>query len=464
MAPMKKLARALFAFFAICAGSFAIAQPAAAQGGGMLRDSEIEQVLREFCLPVWRAAELNPDNVDIYIVSDSSLNAFVAGGENIFVNTGLILSVENPNQLIGVLAHETGHITGGHLARSRDAMQRSMGPALISIGLGVLALIGGAPDAGAALISGAPAFAMGNFVRHTQVQESAADQAALTYLEASGQSGEGIIDLFNRQFRRYEFDMRRAPPYLVSHPFSSDRVQALRERAEHADHFNATDTPENVHNLQMIQAKIYGYQQTLSQTLVRYPLTDRSKPARYARAFAYYRTSDVPRASQEIQSLIADEPNNPFFYEIYGQLLFENGRAQEAVAPLRRANALKPDDALLMVSLARALAATEPNNAGPNTTEAVRLLERATALEPDNAFGWRELASAHDKRGEGGLARLASAEQSYVTGDYGRAVNFAERAKRELPNGQPAWQRANDIVTFSQSALQEAQENRGRRS
>lgn len=463
MTPVNRLVRAIAACFALVVAGLVMAQPAAAQGG-MLRDSEIEQMLRDFCTPVWRAANLNPSDVDVYVIEDSSLNAFVAGGENIFVHTGIIMAAENPNQLIGVLAHETGHISGGHLARSREAMRRSMGPALISIGLGVLALIGGAPDAGAALISGSSAFAMGNFVRHTQVQESAADQAAMTYLEASGQSGEGLIDLFNRQFRRYEFDMRRAPPYLLSHPFSSDRVQALRERAESAQHFRTPDSPANIRRLQMAQAKIFGYLQTLPQTLARYPLSDNSAPARYARAFAYYRVSDVPKATRELQALIAGEPNNPYFHEIYGQLLFENGRAAEAVPELRRSVQLKPDDALLLVSLARALAATDGDRPGANTAEAVRLLERATDIEPDNAFGWRELASAHDSRGEAGLARLASAEQSYVTGDYSRAMNFAERAKRELPSGQPAWQRANDIVTFSQTAMREAQDERGRRS
>jgi len=454
--PVRRLAGALAA---LAAAALAFAQPAAAQG--IIRDSEIEQVLRDFSTPIWRAANLNPDSVDLYVIQDSSLNAFVAGGENIFVHTGLIMAAENPNQLIGVLAHETGHITGGHLVRSREAMRRSMGPALISIGLGVLAMMGGAGDAGAALISGSGAFAQGNFVRHTQVQESAADQAAMTYLDASGQTGQGLIDFFNRNLRRYEFDMRRAPGYVLSHPFTSDRVQALRVRVEAGENFTATDTPENIHRLQMIQAKLVGYLNTLPQTLSRYPESDRSMPARYARAFAYYRAVDIPRATREIQSLIADEPNNPFFYEIYGQLLFENARPTEALTPLRRALQLRPDDTLYLVLLARTLAATEPNRAGPATNEAVQLLERAVALEPENGFAWRELSIAHAARGEEGLARLASAEQSYVTGDFARANNFAERARRELPQGQPAWQRASDIATFSQGQMREQS---GRRS
>jgi predicted Zn-dependent protease len=453
-----KLARAFAALLASLALVCAWAPGAAAQGG-LIRDSEIEALLRDLATPIWRAANLEPAKIDMYVVQDDTLNAFVAGGENIFVHTGLISAADTPNEIIGVLAHETGHITGGHLVRNREAMRRSMGPALISIGLGILALAAGAPDAGAALISGSQAFAYGNFVRHTQVQESAADQAALSYLEGSGQSPNGIIDFFNTEFRRYEFDMRRAPPYLLSHPFTSDRVQALRVRAEASPYRDVRDTPEMQHRLDMAKAKLFGYLMTEQQTLNRYPVRDQSMPARYARAFAYYRAVDVPRATTEITALIAAEPDNPFFHEISGQLMFENGRAAEAVPELRRAVALKQDDALLLVLLARALVATD-TRAGPATTEAISLLARATQIEPDNAFAWRELAAAHDFRGEEGLARLASAEQSYVVGDFGRALNFAERAQRTLQQGEPSWQRANDIATFSRGEMADARERR----
>ncbi|MGE3143724.1 MAG: M48 family metalloprotease, partial [Hyphomonadaceae bacterium] len=341
--------RVLGAAIACLAMAVFTAQPALAEGG-LIRDSETEEMLRDFATPVWRAANLDPNDVRVYIVNDPSLNAFVAGGENIFVHTGLILAAENPNQLIGVVAHETGHIAGGHLARSSEAMRRSMGPALISIGLGILAIAGGAGDAGAALISGAPAFAQGNFVRHTQVQESSADQAAMSYLEETGQSGEGLIDFFNRNLRRYEFDMRRAPPYMITHPFTSDRVAALRERVESAPHRNAVDSPESVHRLQMVQAKLYGFLMTPQQTLFRYPTSDQSQPARYARALAAYRDANIAEARSDMQALIAEEPNNPYFHELHAQILFENGHAAEAVPESRRALDLRPNDSLLMVA------------------------------------------------------------------------------------------------------------------
>ncbi|MBY0564658.1 MAG: M48 family metalloprotease [Hyphomonadaceae bacterium] len=453
------VARAATAFAAaamlmLCAAPAAFAQ-------GLIRDAEIEDTLRAYTNPLLEAAGLNPNDVDIYIVNDPSINAFVSGGQNIFVHTGLILAADEPNELIGVLAHETGHISGGHLARSREAMNRSMTPMLISIGLGVLAIAAGAPDAGAALISGSQAFGMANFVQHTQAQESAADQAAVEYLEATGQSGRGLISFFNENIRPYEFMVRRAPPWMMTHPFSSDRVESLRRRVEGGAHLGATDSPENIRRFQFMQAKLVGFIQSQGQTLARYPVSDRSAPARYARAVAYYRVSDLPRARAELESLIAEEPGNPYYQELMGQILFENGRAEESIAYHQRSIELAPGQPLLEINLARALnAARGRSGAG----EAVALLQRAVAREPDNAFAWRELAQSRDLLGEEALAQLASAEQNFAMGDYAAAVSFAERARRTLPRNTPSFQRANDIVLFAGNEMREraAREN-GRR-
>lgn len=431
------------------------AGPAAAQG--LLRDAEIESTLEAYTDPLLVAAGLNPDDVDLYLVDDDSVNAFVAGGQNIFVHSGLILAADNPNEVIGVLAHETGHIAGGHLARSREAAQRSAGPALISIGLGVLAILGGAPDAGVALIAGSQGFAMGNFVRHTQVQESSADQAALQYLEATGQSGQGLIDFFNENMRPYEFQMRRAPPYLITHPYSSDRVEALRQGVDHSSTRNAHDTEDNLRRFAFMQAKLIGFLRTRAQTLARYPTSDTSQPARYARAVAYYRASELDQARQELNSLISEDPRNPYFQELMGQILFENGRAEESIAYHQRSLELAPNQPLLQINLARALTAARGRE---GATQAVALLQSALNTEPDNAFAWRELAQARNELGEEALAELASAEQTFAIRDYASALNFAERARRSLPRNTPAFQRANDIVTFAQNEVREQQRDR----
>lgn len=456
---LDKLRRQMLAATAALALGCAILAPGAAAAQSLIRDAEIEDSLRVYSAPIFRAAGVEPNDVHLFIVQDPTLNAGVAGGQNVLIHTGLIIAAANPNEIIGVLAHETGHIAGGHLARSREAMEQSMRPALISIGLGILALAAGATDAGAVLISGAGQFAQANFVRHTQVQESSADQAAAEYLEATGQSGRGLIDFFNHNLRQYEFQVRRMPPYMMSHPYTSDRVEALRQRVTSQTHYEAVDSEDNLLRFRFMQAKLISFTQTRGQTLARYPATDTSQPARYARAVAYFRASELPLARQEMGSLLAESPDNPYFQELMGQILFENGRAAESIPFHRRSVELAPDQPLLLTNLARALTAGA-GRAGAE--EAVQLLQQAVRIEPDNAFAWRELAAAREELGERALAELASAEQNFAVGNYPAALSFAERSRRELPHNTPSFQRATDITLFAGEEVRRQMERQGR--
>ncbi|MBL8531928.1 MAG: M48 family metallopeptidase [Hyphomonadaceae bacterium] len=455
LSAVKRIVLALIAF---AAASLALAAPASAQS--LIRDAEIEDTLRVYATPLLQAAGLDPDDVTLYIVNDSSLNAFVAGGQNIFVHTGLILAADTPNELIGVLAHETAHISGGHLVRQREAIAQSMRTGLISIGLGVLAMAAGAPDAGAAIIASSQQFAMGNMVRHTRVQESAADQAAVQYLEATGQSPRGLLDFFNKNIRPYEFMVRRAPPYLVTHPFSSDRVEALRPRIDNSPSLNATDSEDYLRRFRFMQAKLVGFLMSQGQTLARYPLSDTSQPARYARAVAYFRGSDLEQSRRELQSLISEDPRNPYYQELMGQILFENGRAAESIPFHRRSIELDPGQPLLEVNLARALISA---NGRAGADEALPILQDVINAEPDNAYAWRELAQARELRGERALAELSSAELNFWMRNYPAAVSFAERARRSLPQGTPSYQRAVDIANFAGAEVREREQQRGSR-
>jgi predicted Zn-dependent protease len=450
------------AALAVFATVFALATLQNASAQSLIRDAEIEDTLRLYTEPLLRAAGLDPNDVTIYIVNDPSINAFVAGGQNIFVHTGLILAADNPNEIIGVLAHETGHIAGGHLARSREAMQQAMAPALLSIGLGVLAIAAGAPDAGAALISGSQAFAMGSFVRFTQVQESAADQAAIEYLRASGQSPQGLLDFFNENIRPYEFLARRAPPYMMTHPYSSDRVEALRERVAESPYVATPDSDEYMRRFRFMQAKLIGFLRSEGQTLARYPTTDSSQPARYARAVAYYRVAELGNARRELESLIAEDAANPYYQELLGQILFENGRAAESIPYHERSLELRPNEPLFQVNLARALTAARGRE---GADRAVELLRQVVREEPDNGFAWREMAQARSAQGNEALAQLASAEQNFSIGNYPAALSFAERARRDLPRNTTDYQRAMDLVTFAGNEVRDLQRERtpGRR-
>ncbi|MET0546826.1 MAG: M48 family metalloprotease [Caulobacterales bacterium] len=433
-------------------------QRAAAQT--ILRDAEIEKELRTWSNPIFTAAGLDPSHIEIILVQDPTLNAFVADGQKLHLHSGLILAADNPNQLIGVIAHETGHIAGGHLARSDEAISAAMRPAYVSIGLGILAMAAGAPDAGAALIAGSQQFAMASYLGFSRTQESSADQAAFTYLTATHQSGEGLESFFDK-FRVQEVlsDSRR-DPFFRSHPLSSERIEALRMKVDASPYKTATDSAESIHALKMMQAKLRGFIDPPQQTFWKYPDTDQSEPARYARAIAAYRIPDLRRAVKETEALIADEPNNPYFEELLGQIYFENGKIQEAVDHHRKSLLLSPNQPLLQVNLARALNALETPE---STKEAINLLQAAIAGDADNGFAWRELAIAYERSGDLPMAQLATAESAYTIGDYVRAHEFAQRAQKKLPPASHAWRRAGDIILIAEPAAQALMKNGRRR-
>jgi predicted Zn-dependent protease len=301
---------------------------------------------------------------------------------------------------------------------------------------------------------------MASFVQFTQAQESSADQFGMETLEATGQSGRGLISFFNSQIRPYEFMARRAPPWMLTHPFTSDRVEALRQKVEAAPHRDAVDTEDNIRRFQFMQAKLIGFIRSEGQVLARYPLRDTSQPARYARAIAYYRISKFNEARAELDALIAEDSRKPYFQELMGQILFENGHAAESIPYHRRSLEFAPGQPLLQVNLARALIQAE-GRAG--SEEGLRLLREVVRKEPDNGFAWREMATARYERGEESLAQLASAEASFSIGDYSSALNFAERARRSLPRNTVDYQRANDIVNFAGNEVREQMEARNRR-
>jgi predicted Zn-dependent protease len=416
--------------------------PTLAQAQSLVRDAEIEATLRGYSDPIFVAAGLDPKDVKIYLVGDRTLNAFVTNGQNVFLHTGLILETQTPNQLKGVIAHETGHIAGGHLARSDANIRAAMTPAYITVALGLIAIAAGAPDAGAALLASSQQFALLSYFTFTRVQESSADQAAVTYLEKTGQSGVGLTEFFTK-FRYNEIlGEARREPYFRSHPLSGDRIQALQNRVGEQTHRAAVDSPADIDKLKMAQAKIQGFLYTPARTYVKYPQSDQSIYARYARAVAAFRAPDLLTATRETSKLIAEQSNNPYFQELLGQIYYENGKASDSVEPNRRAVALAPNEALLRVGLARSLIATE--NAELRA-EAETNLREALRLDPENAFAWNQLAIIADRNGQTGLARLATAEEAYALGDIQRANRFAQVALRNLTRATPQWRRASDI-------------------
>ncbi len=422
---------------------FGLFLPVPSWAQGIIRDAEIEAAARDWSDPIFTAAGLNAQDVNIHLINDRSMNAFVTRGQNMFLHTGIILNAKKLNELKGVIAHETGHMADGHLARSDDAMKKAMRPMILTMGLGILAAVAGAPDAGAAIMSKAQEVGMVTFFAHSRVQEAAADQAAAKYMEATGQSGTGLLTFFER-FRFQEIiSGAKRYPYFLNHPLSSERINALQARVETSPYNAVEDSPEDLHKLKMVQAKIIGFLEPPQTTFNLYPETDDSQPARYARAIANHQAATTKIALEQIAELLNEEPDNPYFNELFGQILFESGRAEQALPYHRRAVELRPESALLRLNLAQALIASDTPE---NIEIAVEHLKKVLVREVDNSFAWYELSVAYERQGKVAQAKLATAEQSYAMGDYFRAQSFAQRALMELPQGTTEWRRANDIT------------------
>jgi predicted Zn-dependent protease len=413
------------------------------QAAGLIRDAETEFMLREFGEPIFKAAGLNPDAVRLHIVNDNSLNAFVAGGQRMFIHTGLMLKSDRPNMLIGVMAHETGHMAGGHLSRTQDALKGASAPIILSTLLGIGAIVAGAGDVGMALITGGQTLAQRNFLQYSRIQEASADQAAVTYLDRVGWSGEGMMDTFYL-FRGQEvLSERQQDPYLRSHPLSTDRLSALEDRVTTSPFFDVKDPPQWIAGFDMVKAKLWGFLDNPALTFRRFPSSDQSLPAHYARSVAFHRQGDAPRALAELEPVLTAMPNNPFAWELKGQILFENGRVEESIAPQRRAVELAPNSPLLRVGLAQSLIATETRD---NTIEGLEHLQFAERFDNENSRAFHQASIAYARLGEYGNAELATAERFYVLGQLPRAKQHAKRAQDELSSGSPGWLRAEDIL------------------
>jgi len=435
---------------ALALATFCLSLPAMAQG--LIRDAEIEAILREYTDPILEAAGLIPEDVSLYIIGDSSLNAFVAGGQNIHLNTGLIIRAETPGQLKGVIAHETGHISGAHGARRAADFAESARSGYVSIGLGIIAIAAGAPELGAALIANSQQLTALSFFTHTRAQESSADQAAITFIERTGESPAGIVEFFE-EFRYQEvLSQARRFEYFRTHPLASDRIRSLRSRAEETGLMDVPPTERAVQQMAIMHAKLIGFLEPPVVVYQRYPDSDKSEPARYARAISALQSVDLPRAISEIDALLEINPENPYYHELKGQILFEFGKIDESVEPNRRAVELAPDQPLLMISYARSMIARGHEG---DVEQGEILLRRSILAEPENAFAWSELAKAMDKQGRRAEAELATAERSFHVGDYIGAQTFSQRAMQGLEPGSPLMRRAQDIAAVTDPRLEE---------
>ncbi|SEO06598.1 M48 family metalloprotease [Bradyrhizobium sp. OK095] len=428
-----------------------------AQGKGppVLRDTETEQLLRDYTRPILRVAGLEKQNIQMVIINEASFNAFVADGRRIFVNYGAILQSETPNQIIGVLAHETGHLAGGHLSKLREQLANAQTQMIIAMLLGAGAIAvgstrgsssagnNGLANAGAAAIAGPQEMIRRTLLSYQRQQEENADRAGVKFLTATQQSPKGMYETFKRFTSESLFAARGADPYLQSHPMPAERVASLQEFASASPYWDKKDDPALQLRHDMVRAKISAFMERPETVYRRYPQTNDSLPARYARAISTYLHGDLRSALAQIDALIQVQPNNAYFYEVRGQALLEGGKPAEAIPALRKAVQLSNNSPLIEMLLGQALVGSD-NKA--YTDDAVRILRAAVAREPEAALGYMQLAMAYGRKGDYAEADLASAQAAYLRGDNKTARELATRAKTRFAVGTPGWVKADDIV------------------
>jgi predicted Zn-dependent protease len=430
---------ALFALF--------LALPLNAQDRGgssfsLIRDVEIENLLRDLGEPIFVAAVLNPSSVRLIVIRDGTLNAFVAGGMNIFIHTGLLQAVDTPEQLTGIIAHESGHISGGHLVRGSQAMRGASAEAILSMVLGTAAaVLSSNPQAGAAVITGGQHFAQRSILSFSRAQESSADNAGMHFLDVSRISSRGLLEFLEKLSGQELLPVDRQVEFVRTHPLTRDRIDAVRNHVKESPYSNSK-LPAAIHErFERMKAKLLGYLQP-EAALLRYGEKDPRVTARYALAIAHYRKSDFAKAVSLLDGLLKDEPNNPYFHELKGQVLFENGRVKEAMAPYKKAVELLPQAGLLQSAYGHVLLETQDQG---QLDEAIRLLNLSLKTESRETSTWRFLATAWGRKSNEGMVAYCLAEEAQARGDAGSAKKWAERAIKLLPKGSAYAIKALDI-------------------
>ena len=430
--------------------------PTEAKAQRIIRDAEIEDTIRIYATPIFQAAGLSPRSINVYIVQDRSLNAFVTNGLQMFIHTGLLMESEDPLQVIGVIAHETGHIAGGHIVGRIEEVQNAQAKSLLTYLLGIgAAIASGRPEAGAAIIVGGQDVTLKSLLSYTRGQEQAADQAAVRYLEATGQSPEGLLEFMELLGDQEVLLAANQDPYLRTHPLTRDRVSFLEQAVAKSPKTGRPADPQLVERHNRMRAKLIGFLDRPRNVARAYPETDQTLPARYARAISTYRQGDLPQAIEMTDELLAEWPDDPYFHELKGQMLFEHGKLSEALPAYETAISLRPDSPQIRLSLAQVQI---ESNRSDLDQAALDNLEEVLRREPQNAFAWRLAATAHGRLGDIGMTALSLSENALLRGRFEEAIQQAKRAQGILPEYSASWLRAQDVENLAKR-LRDKQRN-----
>ena len=448
--PISRFARMLMLALILAATSW---QPAAAQddsGPQILRDTETEALFRDMSVPLIKAGGLDPGSVKVVLLNDPEINAFVSQGQTVYLQSGLIEDADNVNQVQGVVAHELGHVIAGDSIRSGEGQKQAMGITILSLLIGIAAVAAGAGDAGMGLMMAGQRAALGDMMAFTRAQESTADATGMRLLSKAGISGKGMLDFFGKlQNLEYRLAIYSKDSFDRDHPLSSERVQALQQTLQRDPAWNKPTDPQLEARFERVKAKLLGFVDP-RQAVVKYPESDQSVPAHYARAYAYHLGGYPDKAESEANALLAIDPHDPYFLELKGQILLEDGKPKEALAPLREATERSGNAPMIAAMLGHALVET---NDAKNFDEAKEILKVAVNRDNEDPFAWYQLGIIYDHEGDQPRAQLATAERSNLQGDPKMALASAQMAMKGIPPGTPDYLRAQDIAMVSRAEL-----------
>ncbi len=449
--PLSRLLRLLMIALVLNLGAI---RPAFAQdeeaGPSILRDSETELLFKDVSAPLIKAAGLDPKNVEVTLLNDPEINAFVDRGQIVYIQSGLLLAADDVNQVQGVIAHELGHVEGGHSIRMQEGMRTATGITVATMILGALAIAAGAGEAGMGVMMAGQQAAMGKFLEFTRSQEATADASAVKTLHGAGVSGKGMLDFFAKlQHQEYRIGVYSKDSYDRTHPLSSERIQALDQALKTDPAWTKKPDAQLEARFDRVKAKLQGFIDP-KQAVIKYPESDQSIPAHYARAYAYHLGGYPDKADAEADTLLAKDPNDPFFLELKGQVLLESGKPKEAIAPLRQATERSGKMPLIAAMLGHALVATDDPK---NYPEAKRVLKEAVNKDNQNPFAWYQLGTIYAQEGDDARAALATAERSNLENNPKLAYASAQMAMKGIPTGSPDYLRAQDISMVSRAEL-----------
>lgn len=451
---------AMFRFFvAFLAISAITVQPVAAQS--ILRDAETEELFRDMVAPLVEVSELDARDVEVILINDKQINAFVAGGQRMFFYSGLIATADSANEVRGVMAHELGHITGGHAIRFNEGLGPATGISILSLVLGAAAIAAGAGEAGAGILAAGQQAALGKFLAFSREQERRADAAGARYLSKAGITGKGSINFF-KQLQNYEFRLGipQEDSYGRTHPLSGERVSVLRDTYQADPAWDTPPDPEIERRFQRVKAKLLGFTSEPNTTLREYPESDQTVPARYARAYAWHKSAYPDRALFEVQKLLDNAPNDPYFLELRGQILLESGKPEAALEPLRKAVSLTNNQPLIASLFGHALVATEDEQ---HLAEASQILKAAVTKDNRNPFAWYQLGVVYSQSGDRPRAQLATAESALLQRNYPTAIRSSQIAMAGIKENTPDWIRAQDISLIAKAEFERNGGQRRRR-